>query len=526
MGAIYENSACTIAAATALNSHQGCFVGRNPLCCNRVKIAETQQDELYAQTRPLLDYKEVSEGPWAGRGWVFQETLLSRRILIFGRGLFWTCRKGQASEEDPEGRGTFTMLIYYGPKTSRIFQNILPTQLEIHSPRQQTSSSIIGSKELDENNKTPHPLPPISASLGDMNMDVSVKNLHAKSTGRPSDRLNEMQRQTELFELEAGVEPVYGNYIDKLSYVGLENWTGIPAGRHSFLAFQQEYSQRPTGAMALYREWMGVVRAYTTMQLTRTEDRLVALSGIAQKVQELDGSEYLAGIWIKPLPLGLLWKSVKESLSYQRPSRYQAPTWSWASIEDPVDSYALSLSSNFGSGEYNAIKLVSQVASIETTCDPSDITRTGQVSNGKLVVKGVLYSSNLHFGGENREVYGYKYLLGNRHLEFEVDPDTQAIPAERVYLLPVLEKRKVQKKLVRSCIVYGLVLVKREGYFERCAGFEGALTNVSVPDLYSLFILRYLITCASFSDCGISDADYHVSLRFDELVNATPWALR
>jgi hypothetical protein len=128
-------------------------------------------------------------------------------------------------------------------------------------------------------------------------------------------------------------------------------------------------------------QWNRVIQDYCKRSLTKEEDKLVAISGIAKVFQSrmLDDT-YVAGQWYNSFPLGLLWK-VNDPDSVTRPFSYRAPSWSWASIDGgilPNNSIATKdtcllcldiLSSN--------IDLVSE--------DP-----TGQVKGGSLHVCGLM----------------------------------------------------------------------------------------------------------------------------------------
>jgi hypothetical protein len=50
-----------------------------------------------------------------------------------------------------------------------------------------------------------------------------------------------------------------------------------------------------------------IVYEYTMLHLTRSEDKLIALSGIAQMIQRNIGCHYYAGLWRECLPYSLLW---------------------------------------------------------------------------------------------------------------------------------------------------------------------------------------------------------------------------
>ncbi|OIW24598.1 HET-domain-containing protein, partial [Coniochaeta ligniaria NRRL 30616] len=80
--------------------------------------------------------------------------------------------------------------------------------------------------------------------------------------------------------------------------------------------------------------WNQIVGDYSNGKLTYSEDKLVALSGMASMMQKYTQSEYLAGLWRKYLPSQLLWSvyDIQWVASKERPTVYTAPSWSWASM--------------------------------------------------------------------------------------------------------------------------------------------------------------------------------------------------
>jgi hypothetical protein len=91
----------------------------------------------------------------------------------------------------------------------------------------------------------------------------------------------------------------------------------------------------------IYNQWHHTVENYTSRQLTKAEDMLPALSGLARIVGEYTKSEYVVGLWAGDFIRSLGWVS---DFSYRHrtgeipPSRhknYVAPTWSWASVIGP-----------------------------------------------------------------------------------------------------------------------------------------------------------------------------------------------
>ena len=94
----------------------------------------------------------------------------------------------------------------------------------------------------------------------------------------------------------------------------------------------------------VYEQWEYIVDAYSRSNLTRTSDKVVALSGIAAELASTYEQEYLAGLWRQHLPEQLLWKASLEPTENGRNSlasratSYRAPSWSWLSIDGPVDA--------------------------------------------------------------------------------------------------------------------------------------------------------------------------------------------
>lgn len=91
--------------------------------------------------------------------------------------------------------------------------------------------------------------------------------------------------------------------------------------------------------------WKELIREYSLCQLTEPRDKLVAISAIAKELNTLGGwGDYLAGLWRSDILHDLLWVSTAESKgsgtkagTRSRPDVYRAPSWSWASIDGPID---------------------------------------------------------------------------------------------------------------------------------------------------------------------------------------------
>lgn len=85
---------------------------------------------------------------------------------------------------------------------------------------------------------------------------------------------------------------------------------------------------------ARHGRWHDVVRDYSARGLTYASDKLAAISGIASARQERIPDTYLAGLWRNWLDLDLLWYVQSNKVTRIDPA--VAPSWSWASIDGPV----------------------------------------------------------------------------------------------------------------------------------------------------------------------------------------------
>ncbi|KDN71188.1 putative heterokaryon incompatibility protein [Colletotrichum sublineola] len=94
-----------------------------------------------------------------------------------------------------------------------------------------------------------------------------------------------------------------------------------------------------TGSPSIF--WSKLVAQYSTMSITKEEDRLTAIAGVADAFRPFLG-EYYAGMWQYLLPQYLLWSNMPEGGFYstqsscKRPSSKRGPTWSWIALEGPI----------------------------------------------------------------------------------------------------------------------------------------------------------------------------------------------
>ena len=98
-----------------------------------------------------------------------------------------------------------------------------------------------------------------------------------------------------------------------------------------------------------YRLWSGIQEGYSACHLTEPMDKLIALSGIAKKFRNITGDVYVAGMWQQNLAAQMLWytnqtptfwrvaKGDNPTKVSQATTAFRSPTFSWASIDLPVN---------------------------------------------------------------------------------------------------------------------------------------------------------------------------------------------
>ena len=86
--------------------------------------------------------------------------------------------------------------------------------------------------------------------------------------------------------------------------------------------------------------WGTIATAYSRLQLTYPDtDKLVALSGVAERVARSRSDRYVAGIFSSMLPAALMWRAAGkggDSAKSGSGGIYRAPSWSWMSKDLPI----------------------------------------------------------------------------------------------------------------------------------------------------------------------------------------------
>ncbi|KAE8447276.1 hypothetical protein EG329_010970 [Mollisiaceae sp. DMI_Dod_QoI] len=88
--------------------------------------------------------------------------------------------------------------------------------------------------------------------------------------------------------------------------------------------------------------WTAIINHYSSHgAFTFKTDKLLAIGGLASRVQKSTQCRYLAGIWEHNLLPQLMWDVGHGGADDTSVSPYVAPSWSWASIDVPISRYII-----------------------------------------------------------------------------------------------------------------------------------------------------------------------------------------
>ncbi|EMR88781.1 hypothetical protein ACHAP3_001528 [Botrytis cinerea] len=149
-----------------------------------------------------------------------------------------------------------------------------------------------------------------------------------------------------------------------------------------------------------FGQW-GIIDEYSKLNLTKPADRLPAIAGIASHFEshkrrmengKLKTSRYLAGLWEDNLHHDLLWRVIfpeNKPREVVRIVPYNAPTWSWASLDSRfLPSRKPGQGVNIGN-HYSTGGVAPDFKILDcftTLVDPSNVY--GGVRSGKIVLQG------------------------------------------------------------------------------------------------------------------------------------------
>ncbi|KAK5737917.1 hypothetical protein LTR17_006357 [Elasticomyces elasticus] len=245
MGSVYENAYLTIAATSAENGDAGLKGQRSRPDWVRFPCSDdVQEGHMWFTNAQWTAETELDGSPLNRRGWVFQERLLSRRIIHFAASqVYWECQECFVGQE-------------------------------------------------------------------------SRKKLHF--AGAASDRAQWKANLQSLGHL--------GTFFHRRSQVPYDDNNNRDSPLGSFHAI-----------------WAATVKHYSKLQLTKAEDRLIALLGLAKTMEDRTGLRFIDGYWDDgswSFVRNLAWVALSDRqfpLDAHGRALRRCSSWSWAALDGPVD---------------------------------------------------------------------------------------------------------------------------------------------------------------------------------------------
>ena len=132
-----------------------------------------------------------------------------------------------------------------------------------------------------------------------------------------------------------------------------------------------------------YGWWRDMVENYSRCSLTDPGDKLIALSGVAERVKHSTCDDYMAGMWALTIAYDLpWWREEHDRERFQHLCLpYRAPSWSWASVEGEI---------HFPEMLGGAYERLIRVA------NASFVYQHGSVSTGGLIEGSISIECKLH----------------------------------------------------------------------------------------------------------------------------------
>ncbi|KAH7379748.1 heterokaryon incompatibility protein-domain-containing protein [Cadophora sp. MPI-SDFR-AT-0126] len=235
-------------------------------------------------------------------------------------------------------------------------------------------------------------------------------------------------------------------------------------------------------------QWHELVKTYSERSLTFTSDKLPAISGAAERIHQITGSVYLAGLWKYVIAQDLLWSAdtwgVEKVGAFTRPpptpTDNGCPSWSWASLTGRLE-----YESNFHLSGRSLITILDTQVSL-TSSNPF-----GQVSSASITLTGSFITATINTP------------IPTGYYNYTMWPD-QTYPKEWVNMTPdtVLENCQVQlldgeieSTLKRSC-------VKAEGNPSVFGKVHCLMVYEDKGEVYGLVLVRSSVVPGAYARIG------------------------
>lgn len=286
MADIYHQSCLTLAATWSNSNLTGCFPSQaDEYAEHSLEVINSVQDNFQLKVRRKLPHwatdptaMPTRDNPLLSRAWVFQERVLSPRVLHFClREMIWECCE-------------HTICECGGLSNSLNLKSLFALASHLKISNDQPESESENSSREDA----------VQSVISQVNERLSI--------GRIDPDFDEVNDQLDTREQR------------------------LRASREDAL---KTYNLQMKEILVPVKQWHGLVEHYSKLKLTKQTDRLPALSGLAHRMAPFLG-DYHAGLWRSSLFLDLAWAADKPSSYVNRSREYIGPSWSWVSVNAGV----------------------------------------------------------------------------------------------------------------------------------------------------------------------------------------------
>jgi hypothetical protein len=438
MGSLYANAVCTISATASSNPHGGLYTRRGSLgdCALLADSRSVLLVRSWGRADNALEVlfrEKVENSPVTTRGWTFQENILTQRVLHYAQGIvLFECNTMRASEFHGSG-------VPYARRLNiradgRLHSSAVLQRLEVEDEAVQTHSERRKYAVYTRPGQKPHRDPYVDVVNVQRNM--GYKNQQTK--------IREIQELSALLGMRGSFQLVLRS-----------------TGNH--LAEKIEFHQ----------SWYEMVEQYSTRNLTRHTDKLMAIVGVGDFIQNhtLTGRRFLAGLWSDVMVFNLLWLRDSVNPLTTRPDR-SLPTWSWASVDGRIthhlkDSIQQMASTSTSHDAISSFQThwedITPLIDQETLRTEATLMHNYLVHNARLVLRGNLFGTD-----DSKVVYTF---------DVKVNSEDGAL-----VVLPILRFKNTRvPSLAHAPQVHGLILQENadeKGTYQRVGYFWSAEEGV------------------------------------------------
>lgn len=168
-----------------------------------------------------------------------------------------------------------------------------------------------------------------------------------------------------------------------------------------------------------YLPWEEIVTTYTGQNLTKGEDKLIAVQALAGAMEAAVDDRYVAGLWESRLVEDLLWacSPPSDQVKYSRQEAWRAPSWSWASVDGASVKKATLAGRYVGRKAFEGESLVGK---IDHFVEGFDGVTTGQLKSARLRLEGRPLTSTIPWRAEGALNDGHVKGIGMRAIDARI----------------------------------------------------------------------------------------------------------